>query len=111
MEELLKKVITAKTRIEKQNLSLEFMVALPQFLKELGELEQRYLKGLKTCADAEGSKARAELLMGETDLHREYKYKRRLYDTILSTIKVLDMYTGGDNSSHKELDIGGGRVK
>lgn len=98
METLLKKVIGAKTRVAKQELSAEIMAELPQFLNELGELEHRYNVGLKKCADAEGSKSRAELLMGETELHREFKYKRRLYDTILSTIKVLDMYTGKEST-------------
>jgi len=95
MEELLKQVEKATTRVQKQELSAKLMSAMPKFLLELGELEQKYMKGLKISVDSEGSKSAGELLIGETDLHREYKYKKRLYDSINATIKVLNMYTGG----------------
>ena len=94
MENLLIRVPLASTRTQKQMLSAEIIASMPGFLREYGEIEQRYMVGLKKCADAEGSKTRAELLIGETDLYKEYKYKKRLYDTITSTIGVLNMYTG-----------------
>lgn len=93
MEELLVGVQNAVTRVEKQALSIKIVAGMPKFLLELGDLEQRYHKGLKICVDAERTKSGGELLMNETDLYRDYKYKKRLYEVLLSTIKVLDMYT------------------
>ena len=93
MDKLIEQVHLAVTKQQKQELSAQIMSVMPQFMKELGALEQNYWRGYHKCVDAEGSKAAGEILMNESDTYKDYKYKKRLYEAIESTIKVLSMYT------------------
>ena len=93
MIKLLQQLPTAKTKQEKQELSAKIVAKLPEFIKELGELEQKYYKGLKTCVDSVGSKSGGEVLIKETDIHKKYMEKRRVYETIRIALPVLSMYT------------------
>lgn len=94
MEELLKQIEFARTKDEKQALSAKIISASPQFLSELGDLEQKYQIGLRKCVEVERTKTAAELVMQETDIYKDFKYKKRLNDMVIMALKVLDMYTG-----------------
>lgn len=93
MIELLKKLPEAKTKQERQDLSAAIISKLPQFYDDLGEIEQKYFKGLKQCVESEGSKSGGEILMQVTDLYKEYKKKKRLYEAIQMALPVLNMFT------------------
>ena len=94
MEELLKKIEFAKTRPEKQILAAQIIANVSQFLKDFGELEQRYNIAFRKCVISEGTKSGGELVIAETDIYKEYKYKKRLYEAINTALMVLNMYTG-----------------
>jgi len=94
MEQLLKQVKNAKTKVEKQELSAQFIAEMPTFLQEMGDIEQKYSQLFRECVSSEGTKSGAELIISETPLHKEYKYKKRLYDMVNSALSVLNMYTG-----------------
>jgi hypothetical protein len=94
MKELIESTKKARTRTEKQALAAELVSALPQFLIELGDVEQKYNILLRMCIFSEGSKTGGELLIQDTDVHKEYKQKKRLYEAINTAISVLNMYTG-----------------
>lgn len=93
MIELLKKLPETKNKQERQDLSAQIIAKLPDFYTELGELEQKYYKGLKNCIDSEGSKSGGEILMQVTDLHKEYKKMKRLYEAVQMALPVLNMFT------------------
>lgn len=93
IEELLKKLPDAKTKQERQDLSALIISQLPDFFEELGKIEQEYFRGLKQCVDAEGSKSGGEILMQVSDRYKEYKKKKRIYETVQMALPVLNMFT------------------
>ena len=92
MIELLLKLPDMKNKQEKQLLYAQIIAKLPEFITELGEVEQKYYRGLQACIQSEGSKSGGEALMQATDVHKEYRAKKRLYDAIMSALPVLGMY-------------------
>jgi len=93
IEKLIERVKTCKTKSEKQVLAAEIISALPQFLKDLGEKEQKYNTLLRKCVESEGSRTAGLLILEEHDIHKEFKYIKRLYEIAEKSISVLNMYT------------------
>lgn len=93
LTELLQKLPEARTRTEKQELSAKIVALMPEFIKELGDAEQKYQKALRGGVNLEGSKSAAELLVHETDVYKVFKALKRLYEAVQSALPVLNMYT------------------
>jgi hypothetical protein len=96
MQELLKSLPEAKTKLEKQDLACKIISKLTEVLIELADLEQKYTQGLRQSIASEGSKAEGELMMQETEIYKELKVKKHLCDTAKMAIRVLNMYTRED---------------
>lgn len=92
MEKLIEQIKLAKDTNEKQKLSAHIVSLLPSFIKDLGEVELKYNTGLKQCVNMEGSVAKGNLLMDASELGKDYKTKKRLYDNVSVALGVLKMY-------------------
>ena len=96
MENLIRQIKLAKNSEEKQKLSAHIVSLLPDFLKELGDVEFDYHRGLKQVIDVEGSVSRGNTIMEASELGRSYKHKKRLNDNVSTALGVLKMYVSKD---------------